>query len=68
LVDLQDYLYVLSRFIIAHCFFQSNSKARNAIIAPRFITFPQDKEAMLEKVAWMRQHPEVIRPKGLRGF
>ncbi len=31
-------------------------------------TFPQDKQAMLEKVAWMRQHPEVIRPKGLRGF
>jgi len=31
-------------------------------------TFPQDKEAMLEKIAWMRQHPEVVRPKGLRGF
>ena len=31
-------------------------------------TFPQDKEAMLEKISWMRQHPEVIRPEGLRGF
>jgi len=31
-------------------------------------TFPQDKEAMLEKIVWMKQHPEVIRPKGLRGF
>ena len=31
-------------------------------------TFPQDKQAMLEKIAWMRQHPEVVRPKGLRGF
>lgn len=31
-------------------------------------TFPQDKEAMLEKVAWLKNHPEVARPKGLRGF
>ncbi|HSG74128.1 MAG TPA: radical SAM protein [Nitrosopumilaceae archaeon] len=31
-------------------------------------TFPQDKDAMLEKISWMRQHPEVTRPKGLRGF
>ena len=31
-------------------------------------TFPQDKQAMLEKIVWMRQHPEVVRPKGLRGF
>jgi len=31
-------------------------------------TFPQDKQAMLEKIAWMKQHPEVIRPEGLRGF
>ena len=31
-------------------------------------TFPQDKQVMLEKIAWMRQHPEVVRPKGLRGF
>ena len=30
--------------------------------------FPQDKESMLEKITWMKQHPEVIRPKGLRGF
>lgn len=31
-------------------------------------TFPQDKSLMLEKISWMRQHPEVARPKGLRGF
>lgn len=31
-------------------------------------TFPQDKQSMLEKIAWMKQHPEVIRPEGLRGF
>ncbi|HET6517614.1 MAG TPA: radical SAM protein [Nitrosopumilaceae archaeon] len=31
-------------------------------------TFPQDKEAMLEKISWMKKHPEAVRPKGLRGF
>ncbi|MEM4252222.1 MAG: radical SAM protein [Candidatus Nitrosotenuis sp.] len=31
-------------------------------------TFPHDKQAMLEKIAWMKQHPEVVRPMGLRGF
>ena len=31
-------------------------------------TFPQDKDSMLEKISWMKKHPEVIRPKGLRGF
>ncbi len=31
-------------------------------------TFPQDKQSMLEKIAWMKQHPEVVRPQGLRGF
>ena len=31
-------------------------------------TFPQDKQIMLEKITWMREHPEVIRPVGLRGF
>ncbi len=31
-------------------------------------TFPQDKQMMLEKITWMREHPEVIRPVGLRGF
>ena len=31
-------------------------------------TFPQDKESMLEKISWMKNHPEAIRPKGLRGF
>ena len=31
-------------------------------------TFPQDKNAMLERIAWMKQHTEAVRPKGLRGF
>ena len=31
-------------------------------------SFPQDKQEMLDKINWMRQHPEVIRPQGLRGF
>ena len=31
-------------------------------------TFPYDKNTMLEKILWMKQHPEVVRPKGLRGF
>lgn len=31
-------------------------------------TFPYDKNAMLEKIRWMKSHPEVVRPKGLRGF
>ena len=31
-------------------------------------TFPQNKIEMLEKIAWMKKHPEVVRPQGLRGF
>ena len=31
-------------------------------------TFPQDKQEMLEKITWMKKHPEVARPQGLRGF
>ena len=31
-------------------------------------TFPQDKQAMLEKISWMKEHPESVRPEGLRGF
>ena len=31
-------------------------------------TFPQDKQSMVEKISWMKQHPETIRPQGLRGF
>ena len=31
-------------------------------------TFPQNKDSMLEKISWMKTHPEVVRPKGLRGF
>lgn len=31
-------------------------------------TFPQDKQKMLEQLQWMREHPEVARPEGLRGF
>ncbi|MCA9813072.1 MAG: radical SAM protein [Nitrosarchaeum sp.] len=31
-------------------------------------TFPQDKEEMLDKIKWMKQHPEIMRPQVLRGF
>ena len=31
-------------------------------------TFPQEKLDMLEKITWMKKHPEVVRPQGLRGF
>jgi len=31
-------------------------------------TFPKDKSVMLEKISWMKQHPEACRPEGLRGF
>jgi radical SAM superfamily enzyme YgiQ (UPF0313 family) len=31
-------------------------------------TFPQDKQMMLERISWMKQHPETVRPEGLRGF
>lgn len=31
-------------------------------------TFPADKQEMLSQIDWMRQHPEVARPQGLRGF
>ena len=31
-------------------------------------TLPQDRQAMLDRVGWMMQHPEIVRPQGLRGF
>jgi coproporphyrinogen III oxidase-like Fe-S oxidoreductase len=31
-------------------------------------TFPQDKAAMLEKISYLKAHPELCRPVGLRGF
>ena len=31
-------------------------------------TFPQNKLEMLDKITWMKKHPEVVRPQGLRGF
>ena len=31
-------------------------------------TFPEDKQAMLDKITWMKEHPEVVKPQGLRGF
>ena len=31
-------------------------------------TFPQDKQEMLEQIRWMKEHPEIARPQGLRGF
>jgi len=31
-------------------------------------TFPQDKQEMLKQISWMKHHPEIARPQGLRGF
>ena len=31
-------------------------------------TLPQDKELMLQKISYLREHPELCRPMGLRGF
>ncbi len=31
-------------------------------------TFPQDKQGMLKQLDWLQQHPETVRPQGLRGF
>ena len=31
-------------------------------------TFPQDKQQMLDQIKWMKEHPEIVRPQGLRGF
>lgn len=31
-------------------------------------TFPQDKGSMLEKISYLKAHPELCRPVGFRGF
>ena len=31
-------------------------------------TFPQDKQSMLEKISYLKEHPELCRPVGFRGF
>ena len=31
-------------------------------------TFPQDKASMLEKISYLKTHPELCRPVGFRGF
>ena len=31
-------------------------------------TFPQDKQKMLDQIRWLKEHPETVRPQGLRGF
>lgn len=31
-------------------------------------TFPQDKQTMIEKISFLKTHPEMCRPIGLRGF
>ncbi len=31
-------------------------------------TFPHDKESMLEKISYLKSHPELCRPVGFRGF
>ncbi len=31
-------------------------------------TFPQERQQMLEKITYLREHPELCRPVGFRGF
>lgn len=31
-------------------------------------TFPEDKDAILEKISYLKDHPELCRPQGFRGF
>ena len=31
-------------------------------------TFPDEKNAMLEKISWLKEHPENVRPEGFRAF
>ncbi|MHB8545664.1 MAG: radical SAM protein [Nitrosotalea sp.] len=31
-------------------------------------TLPQDRQSMLQKISYLRDHPELCRPVGLRGF
>ncbi len=31
-------------------------------------TFPEDKQKILEKIAYLKEHPELCRPIGFRGF
>jgi len=30
--------------------------------------FPHEKAAMLEKISWLIEHPENVRPEGFRAF
>ena len=30
--------------------------------------FPDEKNAMLEKISWLKEHPENVRPEGFRAF
>jgi len=31
-------------------------------------TFPDEKNTMLEKIVWLKEHPENVRPEGFRAF
>ena len=31
-------------------------------------TFPHEKDAMLEKISWLKENPENVRPEGFRAF
>ena len=31
-------------------------------------TFPDEKDSMLEKISWLKEHPENVRPEGFRAF
>jgi len=31
-------------------------------------TFPHEKDEMLKKISWLKEHPEHVRPEGFRAF
>jgi hypothetical protein len=31
-------------------------------------TFPHEKDEMLKKISWLKEHPENVRPEGFRAF
>ena len=31
-------------------------------------TFPDEKNAMLKKISWLKEHPEIVRPEGFMAF
>ena len=69
-IDDSDALTELENFITGmepknHVIFRANHGSNAYPIGG---TFPQDKQDMLQKISYLRDHPELCRPIGFRGF